>query len=51
MNCMSSNELNFPDVKLLSKRVDLTINDLVVSSISTSLNEFFKKRGDMSKEV
>lgn len=51
MNCMSSDELNFPDVKKLSRRVGLTINDLVTSSISTSLSEFFKKRGDDSEDV
>lgn len=51
VNCMSSNELHFPDVKLLSRKVGLTINDLVTSSISTSMREFFQKRGDDSKDV
>ena len=46
MNCNSSNELVFPEIKILCKKLGITINDLVSSSISASLKQVFVENGD-----
>jgi len=46
MNCNSSNELVFPEIKILCKKLGITINDLVSSSISASLKQVFIENGD-----
>ena len=50
-NCASSNELHMPDIKKLSRRIGVTINDIVTCSISTAMNDFFRSKGDESKEI
>ena len=37
MACCSSNELNLREIKELSKKLKVTINDLVTTSISMSI--------------
>ena len=46
VTCSSSKELQFPKVKDLSKKLNVTINDLVTCSISNALNTLFKENGD-----
>ena len=46
ITCSSSKELDFPKVKDLSKKLGITINDLVTCSISNALNTLFKENGD-----
>jgi hypothetical protein len=48
MNCNSSNELVFPEIKILCKKLGITINDLVSSSISASLKQVFVENGDIN---
>ena len=51
MNCQSSKMFDFPEIKHLSKSIGRTINDIVTSSISTSMGTLFKEKGDESKEI
>jgi len=37
-------------MKALSKKIKVTINDIVMSALTTSLNTLFKKNGDKSKD-
>ena len=50
-NCASSNELHMPDIKNLSKRIGVTINDIVTCSISTAIHDFFRSKGDKSTAI
>jgi hypothetical protein len=45
-NCASSEELTLSKVKLLSKQLGVTINDLMTSSISIGLSGLFEENGD-----
>ena len=51
MNCASSSVLEFQKIKDLSKKLGITINDLVSSSISVSLNQIFKENNQPVKEA
>lgn len=44
--CTASKELHFRKVKDLSKKLKITINDLVTCSISSSLRTLFDENGD-----
>lgn len=46
LSVSSSRRLNFPKIKALSKDLGGTINDVVMSSLSVSLKQYFKKHGD-----
>ena len=37
-------------IKGLSKTIKVTINDIVLSAVSTSLNKMFKEKNDKSKD-
>lgn len=50
-NCVASEELHFDKVKTLSKQLGMTINDLVTSSISTSMYKLFQENNDSQTEV
>ena len=50
-NCASSNELDMREIKKLSKRVGVTINDIVTCSISTAMKDFFDSKGDNQKDM
>ena len=51
MNCSSNNQFKLKDIKDLSKKIGITINDLVTSSISVSLKRLLKENGDNPSEV
>jgi hypothetical protein len=51
MNCASSSVLKFQEIKEVSKKLGVTINDLVSSSISVSLKKVFEENKDTAKEV
>lgn len=42
--------IDFRLLKALSKTINLTINDIVVSAMSCSMNKLFKEHGDPQKE-
>jgi hypothetical protein len=50
-NCTSGSNLKMADIKALSKKLGVTINDLVSSAISISLKRILKEHGDEPKEV
>ena len=39
------------EIKKLSKRLGTTINDIVTCSISTAMRDYFKSKGDDSKDI
>lgn len=51
MNCVGTGQLDFKEIKNLSKKLGVTINDLVACSISSAMGTVFKERGDDSKEI
>jgi len=51
MNVASSKRMNFNQLKALSKKVKVTINDIVMSAMTTGLNKLFKDEGDKSKDI
>jgi NRPS condensation-like uncharacterized protein len=46
INCKSSRELHFTKVKAVSKRLGITINDLVMSALSVAIRKLFKEYKD-----
>lgn len=44
----TSKNLNFPEIKDLSKKLKITINDLVTCSISNALRTLFDENGDQA---
>ena len=46
MNCQSTGEMKLPEIKELTKKLGVTINDLVTSSISTAFQQIFAERGE-----
>lgn len=50
MNVASSGLIDFRLLKGLSKKIGVTINDIVTSSLTTSINKIFKEKGDKNKE-
>ena len=51
MNCASSSVLKLQEIKDVSKKLGITINDLVSSSISVALKKVFVENNDNSDEV
>ena len=51
MNCSSCKDFTLPEIKQLSKKIGITLNDLVTSSISVSLHRLLKENGDSSSNV
>ena len=49
-NVASSDMIDFRLLKALSKTINLTINDIVVSALSCSFDKLFKEHGDPQKE-
>ena len=50
-NCDCSIDLKFLEIKELSKKIGVSINDLISSAITTGLRKLFKENGDESKSV
>lgn len=50
MNAITSSQFNFQDIKLLSKQLGYTINDVVTTSITTSMNQLFKENEETAKQ-
>jgi len=42
--------IDFRLLKLLSKKINVTINDIVTSALSTSMNVLFKENKDQAQE-
>ena len=51
MNCSCTGQLNLTEIKQLSKKLGVTINDIVTCSITTALSTVFKEKGDNSESV
>ena len=51
MNCSCTGVLKMNEMKDLSKKLGVTINDIVTCSISTSINTIFKGRGDNNESI
>jgi len=51
INCASSKELNLIEVKALSKKLGVTINDIVTTAVSTTLKKIFKEKGEDIKSI
>lgn len=51
MNCTATKELQFVDIKGMSKKLGVTINDVVTCAISASIKQLFEENGDKSKEI
>jgi len=51
MNCSCTGQLRLGDIKLLSKKLGVTINDIVTCSITTALSTIFKEMGDNSESI
>jgi len=51
MNCDVSEDFKFKEVKELSKKTGVSINDLISSAITCSLKKLFKENGDNSDTV
>jgi len=46
LNLASSDILSVPKIKALSKKLGITINDIVLSATSTAMKEYLTMRGD-----
>jgi len=46
INCSSSKELKLDEVKILSKKLGVTINDIVTTALSVTLKKIFKEKGE-----
>lgn len=46
LNCSSSKQINMKSIKELSKKLGVTINDVVMCSTSCALKEYFRIRND-----
>ena len=46
MSCSSSDRLDMKQIKALSKKLNVTINDLVMSATSCAFREYFRINGD-----
>lgn len=44
----STNDIFFKDVKLASKALGMTINDILTACLTTSVSQYFNKQGDTS---
>ena len=51
VNCTSCSDLLLKDIKNLSKKVGVTINDLVTAAISMSLQRLLKEHGETPNQV
>lgn len=50
LNVCSSEVIDFRLMKALSKTIGVTINDIVTSALSCSMNTIFKEKGDENKD-
>lgn len=46
LNVASSTNIDFRIMKALSKKIKVTINDIVTSALSTAFHQVFKENGD-----
>ena len=46
INCSTSKQIDLIKLKELSKKLKITINDIILSAISTTIQEYFKLSGD-----
>jgi len=51
VNCWTSEQLEFMEIKKLSKSMGVTINDLVMCAITTSLGKIFKEKKDPAEKI
>ena len=51
MNCSSNNDLKLAEIKNMSRKIGITINDLVTSAISMSLKRLLDENGDTNESV
>ena len=51
MNIHTPKMIDFRLLKALSKTINVTINDIVMSSLSTAMNKIFKDVGDENKTI
>ena len=51
INCASSKELNLIEVKALSKKIGVTINNIATTAVSKALKTFFKDQGEDIKSI
>jgi len=50
-NCKSSRELHFQKIKVLSKHLGMTINDIVISALSIAIRRLFKEYDDLNDKI
>jgi hypothetical protein len=50
LNVSSSQVIDFRLMKALSKTINVTINDIVTSALTCSMNTIFKEKGDNNKD-
>jgi len=48
MNVSSSGSIPLDEVKALSKKLKMTINDVILCALTTSVGKLFKEKGDKS---
>lgn len=51
MNVDSSSYIELAALKEATKKLNVTVNDVVMCAVTTSLNKIFKRNGDTSKDV
>lgn len=51
LNCQSTNELKLPEIKELSKKLGVTINDIVTCAISTTFKQVFEEKNEKVNEI
>jgi hypothetical protein len=43
----TSSDFNIQDIKMASKKLNVTINDLMTSALCAGVKQYFEKKGDM----
>ena len=51
MNVDSSSHIDVNRLKIATKKLNVTINDVVMCALTTSLNKIFKRNGDTTKNI
>jgi len=51
MNVDSSTHIDLAKLKAATKKLNVTVNDVVMCALTTSLNKIFKRNGDTSKNI
>lgn len=51
LNCRATRELSFTDIRHMSKKLGVTINDVVTCAISAAMKQLFKENGDPSMGI